>query len=353
MLSRPRMRQRFLMVSCLLLGVLGGRAYGAVAMLLEQPYGSFGAMNPTGHAAVYLSRVCADTPTRLRMCHAGEYGVVVSRYHRVNGYDWVAIPLIPYLYAVEQEREIPPWVDKEDVAVLRNEYRKRHLLALAPDVEEKEIPGGDWTQLVGSAFDRTIYGFELETTAEEDERLIALLNDRKNVVQFNLFFRNCADFSKMVLNTYFPHAVHRNYIADAGLTTPKQVAKSVVKYEKKHPELNGRQFVIPQVDGLVERSHDVKGVAESLIKSKKYVVPMAVLWPHFTAGVVAAYLVGGRLNMPKKAPVFDVSAAKIEGVESVQEIVVAEDGSRGPGEVMPAKMGPVVIPAAVVEEAGN
>jgi hypothetical protein len=256
---------------------------------------------------------------------------------------------------VEQESEIRPWVDKEEVADLRNEYRKRYLRDLAPDVEGQEIPGGDWTQLVGSSFDRTIYGFELNTTAEQDERLIAILNDRKNEAQFNLFFRNCADFSKTVLNTYFPHAVHKNYVADAGLTTPKQVAKSLVKYGKKHPELEAKEFVIPQVDGLVERSHDVKGVAESLIKSKKYVVPMAVLWPHFTAGVVAAYLVDGRLAMPKKAPAFDVSAARIEGEAPPVRDFVVEDEIRVPGEMTAPQRatGPFVIPAALVVEAGN
>ena len=356
MLYKRRMRQSWMVVSCLLLGSMCGRAYGAVAMLLEQPYGSFGAMNPTGHAAVYLSRVCAETPTRLRMCHAGEYGVVISRYHRVQGYDWLAMPLIPYLYAVEDERDIRPWVDVEDVADLRNEYRKKYLRDLAPDVPGQEVPGGDWAQLVGSAFDRTIYGFEMNTTVDQDERLIALLNDRKNSAQFNLFFKNCADFSKMVLNTYFPHAVHKNYIADVGLTTPKQVAKSMVKYGKKHPELEAREFVIPQVDGLVARSHDVKGVTESLIKSKKYLVPMVILTPHFTAGVVAAYFVNGRLDMPKTAPVFDVSVAKVEGEAPAVRDFVMDDEIRLPGEVTAEtrrELGPFVIPAAVLVEAGN
>ena len=311
-------------VVCLLLGMLGGRAYGAVAVLLEQPYGSFGAMNPTGHAAVYLSNVCAETPTELRMCHHGEHGVVVSRYHRVGGYDWIAIPLIPYLYAVEEGKEIPAWVDEEDVAALRNEYRKKYLLALVPDVEGSEMPGGDWTQLVGSAYDRTINGFQVDTTAEQDERLVAILNDRRNKSHFNLFFRNCADFSTMVVNTYFPHTVHRNFIADAGMTTPKQVARSMVKLGKKHPELGARAFVIPQVDGTVARSHKVHGVAESLIKSKKYLVPLAILSPHVTGGILLAYLAGGRLDVPKDAAVFDLEEATVKEERRTPAVVPVE-----------------------------
>ena len=66
-----------------------------------------GFFTATGHAAVYLSGVCAETPVKLRPCAPGETGIVISRYDAVGGYDWVAIPLIPYLYAVERAQEVP------------------------------------------------------------------------------------------------------------------------------------------------------------------------------------------------------------------------------------------------------
>src|SRR6202041_3640019 len=108
-------------------------AHASAALLMEEPYGTFGAMNPTGHAAVYFNRICADSPTVLRPCHDGEYGVVISRYHKIDGYDWLAIPLVPYLYAVDSPNDVPQTVDKEKVAALRNAYRQQHLLDLAPD----------------------------------------------------------------------------------------------------------------------------------------------------------------------------------------------------------------------------
>ena len=70
----------------LLLGATAARA--DVALLLEEPFGAFGGMTPTGHAAIYLSRVCADSLLSLRRCDEGEQGVVISRYHRIAGYDW-------------------------------------------------------------------------------------------------------------------------------------------------------------------------------------------------------------------------------------------------------------------------
>src|SRR5271163_1008879 len=115
-------------------------ANASVALLMEEPYGEFGAVNPTGHAAVYLNHVCADSPTVLRACHDGEFGVVISRYHKIDGYDWIAIPLVAYLYAVDDVSEIPASVDRQQVEALRDAYRKAHLLELAPDNRKGEAP---------------------------------------------------------------------------------------------------------------------------------------------------------------------------------------------------------------------
>jgi hypothetical protein len=303
-------------------------AGASVALLMEEPYGDFGAFNPTGHSAVYLNHVCATSPIELRPCGPGEFGVVISRYHRVAGYDWIAVPLIPYLYSVEDASQVPASVDKAQVAALRDAYRRNHFETLAPDDKNGNAPVGDWTQLVGSAYDRTLHGFQVTSTAEQDERFIALFNDRSNKAHFNLFFHNCADFSRAVLDIYLPHAIHRSLVADLGMTTPKQVAKSLVRYGQKHPELEMSAFVIPQVAGSVPRSHPVDGVAESLVKSKKYLLPMAVLSPELTAAVVVAYLAKGRMKLPKDAVVFDVN--DLEG---------------GPGHAMPGEtVGPDGVP---------
>lgn len=289
-------------------------AHASVALLMEEPYGDFGAFNPTGHAAMYLSNICAETPTQLRMCHAGEYGVVISRYHKVDGYDWVAVPLIPYLYAVNSIEEIPATVTRQQVAGMRDTYRRTNLEALAPDTKTGGTPKGEWVQLVGSSYDRTIHGFQVESTRDQDEGFVAYVNDKKNVGHFNLFLHNCADFSRVVLDTYFPHAIHRNFIADAGITTPKQVARSLVSYSRKHPEMKMTAFVIPQVAGDMPRSHGVDGVAESLVKSKKYLIPLVVLNPEVTGAIVVAYLVDGRLKGPKNATVFQINDAEVTNV---------------------------------------
>ena len=267
------------------------RADASATLLLEEPYGHMGFFTATGHAAVYLSGVCAKSPVELRPCAPGETGIVISRYDGVGGYDWVAIPLVPYLYAVERPEDIPLFADARMVLQLRDRYRRQHLLAVAPDGKNGGAPGGNWYELVGSSYDRTIYGFEIETTTKQDADLIRTPNSSANRSHFHLAWRNCADFAKDVLNFYYPKALHRSVVADVGMTTPKQIAQTLIRYSGRHPELQFSRLVIPQIPGSMPRSTTVHGVVESFFKSKKYIVPSAVASPIF-AGCVFAVFVG-------------------------------------------------------------
>jgi len=291
------------MLALLVSGAAWNAAHAEAAIFMEEPYGTFGHMNPTGHAAVYLNHICATTPTELRPCKPGEAGVVISRYHRVDGYDWIAIPLIPYLYAVDKPSEIPASATPELEAHLRDTYRRSHFRDMVPDGPNGAMPGGDWTQLVGASYDRKILGLNLRTSAEQDAAFIAIFNDRSNTGRFNLLYRNCADFSRTVLNIYYPKSVHRNFIGDAGIMTPKQAAKSIVKYGRKHPDVDVTPFVIPQVAGSIQRSRHVDGVTEAFVKSKKYIIPLSIIAPEVTGGIAVTYVTKDRFTFPKDAPV--------------------------------------------------
>src|ERR1700745_4186325 len=164
----------------LLLSACSAFAGSSATLLLEEPYGRLGFFTATGHAAVYLSGVCAETPVVLRPCTPGETGIVLSRYDGVGGYDWVAIPLIPYLYAVERPEDVPLFANAKMALFLRDRYRRKYLEDIAPDVKNGETPGGNWYQLVGSSYDRTIYGFEIATTPEQDDALIRKYNSAPN-----------------------------------------------------------------------------------------------------------------------------------------------------------------------------
>ncbi|MBV9179955.1 MAG: hypothetical protein JO356_01470 [Acidobacteria bacterium] len=305
----PRLNSDCKLVICFLTGLLVGAPAtlrAQITLLLEEPYSYDGTFAGTGHAAVYLTRVCADSPTHLRRCSPAEAGAVISRYHGIAGRDWLAVPLMSYLYAVPNAEDIPLFVDPKLVTLLRQRY-----LDSLPLPAEKVAGSEGRYQLAGSAYDRTLYGFRIATREDQDDALIRLLNATPNIGSYELLKRNCADFAKQIVNFYYPGAIHRSIIADLGVTTPKQAAKSLVRSSKHHPEMQLTAFIIPQVPGL-KRSKPVRGVLESLVLAKKYVTPVLLFHPFVVGTVEAAYWTGWHFNPASNALIFDGYSSQLE-----------------------------------------
>lgn len=282
----------FVLIVC---GLATRPANADVVLLLAEPYGRAAGFNPTGHVAVHLTRVCADDLTTLRRCREGEPGVVISRYNSLGDFDWAAMPLMPYLYGVEQAADVPEMTTPEAVAALRESYRRAHLRDHFPD----GLAARDrrWTQLVGAAYDRQFVAIAMRTSAEQDDRLIEALNARDNRPRFNVVFRNCADFARDLVNTYYyPRALRSNVIADLGVTTPKQVARAMTRFGRARPETMLRVSVIAQIPGHRKPSPRTRGVLESLLRVKKYSIPLAAVQPWVPVGLAAGYLATGRFD---------------------------------------------------------
>jgi len=267
-------------------------------LLLAEPYGRtprFGLTGNAGHAGVYLTGVCATTPTVLRRCQPGEAGVVIARYEGIGELDWVAIPLIPYLYAVERAANVPTFATPDVVLRLRDEYRRAHLRDVIP--ERSSAGTSDrWMQFVGAAYDRQIVAFSVKTMPEQDDALIAELNGRENRRQYSLLFGNCADFARDVINRYHPGAIRSSIIADFGFATPKQIAKAFVSYATRRRDTDFAAYLIPQIPGSRRDSSHPRGVVESLLKTKKYTIPLAVVQPWVPAGLAVGYIATGRFD---------------------------------------------------------
>jgi hypothetical protein len=235
----------------------------------------------------------------LRACEPGEMGAVVSRYSNVGGYDWVAIPLIPYLYSVEDVSAVPDRVNKATVDRLRDEYHEAHLMDLGEHVARGGFFTGGWTELIGVSYERRMYAFRFETTPAQDEKFIAEMNARDNTSHFQLLFNNCSDFVRVVLNEYFPRTFRRSIFPDAGMTTPKQIAYKLMRHAKKHPEMHIQIFEIPQVPGYRRQSRPNKSISESLITTV-YAVPIAIANPYLAGGLFVDYVVRGRYHLIPK-----------------------------------------------------
>ena len=309
------------------------QAHAQAALLMEEPYGFFGTLNPTGHNAIYFERICAETPVKLRRCGPGELGAVIARYQGIDGYDWVAIPLIPYLYSVENAADVPAHVDHDTVVELRDHYREEHLQDLGANLSPGNLVRGGWTQLLGAAYERRIYVFRFETMEAEDDALIKKLNASPNRTRFDLFFNNCADFARVMLNDYFPHNFRRSIFPDAGVTTPKQITYKLVRFGRKNPGAALTVFVIPQIPGYRHRSHSAKGIDESFVTTI-YAIPIAMMNPYLAVGMFVDYLVRGRYHpIPRNPTVLGPGNLTALTAPSLTQENSASAGEQAPGAV--------------------
>jgi hypothetical protein len=291
--------------SCLLAAILlaiaalgTNPARASLTVLVGEPYGTFGTLLPVGHVSIYLNRVCADSPIQLRLCRSDEpSGIVLSRYHHLGRYDWVASPVMEYLYSVERPDQVPQFVTREIEDQLRDQFRQSYLRSIVPDEIDRNKQENEWYETSGAAFDRRHWGYQVDTTVEQDQHLIATFNDRPNLRRYHVRTANCAGFVADIVNFYFPKTVRANKVADWGIVTPKQVARAMLAFGKEHPEAHLRLIEIPQVPGTLRRSRPVWGLSELFLKTKRYCAPLVIIQPEAVVADLVLYAKNGRFRI--------------------------------------------------------
>jgi hypothetical protein len=254
----------------------------------------------SGHSAVYLSRICPDgSPVKMRLCLPGEQASVLSNYTTLGEdqpYEWNIVPLSIYLYGVENPGDRPLVSSKAIKAALEERYRDKYLAAICTEQRCRGGKSSEWREMVAATLERSLYMFVVKTTVEQDRALIAEFNSLPNVNHFNGMTRNCADFTRRVMNVYYPGAVKPDYLNDFYMTSPKAVARSLTHYAEKHPESDFRVLHFAQVPGTIKRSSECRSGTEQLYHSKKLVIPLAAFAWQGVPAVVASYAITGHFN---------------------------------------------------------
>jgi len=254
----------------------------------------------SGHSAVYLSRICPDnSPVKMRLCRPGEQGSVLSNYTTLGEdqpYEWNIVPLSVYLYGVEDPGDRPLVSSKVIKAALEERYRDKYLAAICTQERCRTGKSSEWREMVGATLERSLYLFVVKTSVELDRALIAEFNSLPNVNHFNGITRNCADFTRRVLDTYYPGAVKADYLNDFLMTSPKAAARSLTHYAEKHPASDFRVLHFSQVPGTIKRSSECRSGTEQLYHSKKLVIPFAVFAWQGVPAVAASYAITSRFN---------------------------------------------------------
>jgi hypothetical protein len=308
-------------------------AHASITVLVGEPFGNFGTMMPVGHTAIYLDHLCAEGPLKLRTCRPGEQeGVVVARYHQLGRYDWLASPVMEFLYATDDPSKVLTYATIDNSWALREIYRQRYLENIVPDGTEYDKVTDEWWESAGTAYTRRIWGYQLATTPEQDRRFMNIMNERANIHAYRLKNNNCADFAAEMVNTYFPGSVHRDHTADFGWMTPKTVARCVEAYGHAHPELALKVFEIPQVPGSLRRSRPARGAAEAGLTTKRYLATLLVIQPEVPVVCAILYLKHGRWQIGHGAQVVGPEAFA-HSVGALQPSTIEAANSKPPSSV--------------------
>jgi hypothetical protein len=211
-------------------------------------------------------------------------------------FEWNVVPLSIYLYGVEDPQNRPLFGSQKIKHALEERYREKFLAGYCDSATCRTSNKAEWREMVGATLSRSIYIFVVETSVEQDRALIAEFNARPNQNHFNGITRNCAEFSRGILNTYFPHAARADYLNDFGLITPKAIARSFTRYGEHHPEAHLRVLHFAQLPGTIKRSTEARSGTEQLYHSKKLLVPMLLFADHALPFMVASYALTGRFN---------------------------------------------------------
>ena len=315
----------FSFVLVLLLACLGGsKAYGDVGVVLNESLDtSVARITGSGHTAVYFSRICPESPVKLRLCEPGEQGSVISNYITLGEdqpFEWNIVPLNVYVYGVENPRYRPMVGSQKIKHVLEARYREKYLSEYCASESCQTSHKAEWREMVGASLERSIYMFVVDTTVQQDLALIEQFNAEANENHFNGMIRNCADFTRRIINTYFPNATEPDYINDFGMTSPKAIARSFTRYAHRHPDAGFRVLHFAQVPGTIKRSSECRAGTEQLVRSKKLLVPMLIFADHVLPFVAASYILTGRFNPQRELE----EHSTIEATEAEYQIKLAK-----------------------------
>ena len=299
--SRSGITARLVAVLVLLFVCLpASPAYADVGVLLNESLDTNVArITGSGHSAVYFSRICPESPIKLRLCRPDEPGSVISNYTTLGEdqpFEWNVVSLSMYMYGVEDPQNRPLFGSQKIKHTLEERYRANFLAGYCEGATCRTSGKAEWREMVGATLSRSIYIFVVETSVEQDRALIAEFNSLPNQNHFNGITRNCAEFSRRIINTYFPHASRADYLNDFGLITPKAIARSFAHYGERHPEAHLRVLHFAQLPGTIKRSTECRSGTEQLYHSKKLLVPMILFADHELPFMAASYLLTGRFN---------------------------------------------------------
>jgi hypothetical protein len=295
--------RRYLTLALLTFSFAPLRAHADIGVMVANPT-NLGASRYTsaGHALLFLSGVCPVTPIHARLCNPGEQGSVLTVYpnfRESNPYNWNLVPLSVYLDGSLTPGNRLLYGSTYIKQALELHARITLLQSLCTnDTDCPQLPHSSWRDIVAATVDRDIFLYAVHTTSAQDQTAVDWLNQNPNQNHYNGFTNNCADFVASLINLLFPHSVHRDLLNDVGMMSPKSAAKSFTHWALQRPELGFYSLHFAQIPSDIPRAGLARSGTETVIHTKKYLIPAIVLgdW-ELPTSIVSSYVLTGRFSL--------------------------------------------------------
>ena len=258
-----------------------------------------------GHSLIYLSGVCAETPLHARLCAPGEQGSVVTTYpnfYEDAAYSWNIVPLSLYIEGFAQPGVRLLYASDSAKRALQAHARTGLLHPACRGGQAcPQQPHAYWRDLVGATIDRDVFIYAAHTTRTQDAEIVARLNSLPQQNRYNSLTNNCSNFTENLINAIFPHAVHRDFLNDLAMMSPKAAAHSFTTWAGHHPQAGFYSLHFAQLPGALPRAGLARSGTEDAIHMKKYLIPAALIGDHEVAGsFFVAYYLTGRFGLYKQ-----------------------------------------------------
>src|SRR6201990_1864748 len=219
----------------------------------------------SGHASVYLSGVCTQNPTELRLCGPGEQGSILTTFPDFGAqypYEGNAVALSLYLH-VSTDVEAMPLYASPALKRAQESAAAQQVLKQVCAGACAGLPHAYWRDLINATTSRDIYVFAIHTTREQDEKFVERVNALVNRNRYRMVTDNCANFARDMVNLYFPHSVHRDVLNDLGMMGPKSAARSLPHYADRHRKFKFYLLLFFKQRGVVKRCGTARAGTEA------------------------------------------------------------------------------------------
>jgi hypothetical protein len=271
--------KKFLFSSFIFLAVFSGTiARADISALILDSEGMADHITNGGHSVLVLSDICAETPTKLRLCTSDdqEKGVVINKMLNLSAekYNWIATPFGEFLYGESSKDSAPLIANKKIVdADIQKRYDDYYSQSIRNSTDK-----GRWTKSVGSLFLRTVYEYRLPGFYDDEVSIMNALNNGPNKSNYNVILKNCADFVSSILKPFLNTSIALS-VDGGGIHSPKAIAMNLTRLGIKEPDLHMQVIKYPQISGTFARSTSVMAPSENLYKNPLFAVPIGIFVP--------------------------------------------------------------------------